>query len=260
MGGVGLGQGLVEGKEIFPHRELGIGLPAVAIELKLRCAGSFADNEEVDLAFVFRAIGASTEAECRRRFAVSRRSLGAKGGQTNVLKHVDGIEIVGDAIVFPGEEEQQKQSDSGSHACRPANPPGGLAPQRLASPAREGGQDEGGDVEHDDENDARKKIVEQFAGLAGIGCEQIEKHVYSDDRMPIQIDQYHLKGRKKHQWEEYPQHSPWSVPPAQGGGVEREGQQKVHQAVDQRHGLGIGQAEVGQRQHQHPQHECCAGM
>ena len=73
--------------------------------------------------------------------------------------------------------------------------------------------------------------------------------------MPVEIDEHKLEGGEEDKREEHPQHK--AGPPAEGerGGIERDGQQDVHQSVDEGHGLGDGQAKVGQGQHEKGHHE-----
>ena len=63
--------------------------------------------------------------------------------------------------------------------------------------------------------------------------------------MPVEIDEHKLEGGEEDKREKHPQHK--AGPPAEGerGGIERDGQQNVHQSVDEGHGLGDGQTVCG---------------
>ena len=56
-------------------------------------------------------------------------------------------------------------------------------------------------IEHEDSRDRRHEVVEQFHGLAGVGRDEVEKHVCRYHAATVEIDKHHLEGCEEHQWE-----------------------------------------------------------
>ena len=128
MGGVRLGEGFVE-CEKSPHgREPRRGVAVVAVESELRRTGRLADHEHIHLALVGGVGRPCVEGEMARGFGIAGGGPGAEHGQPDVLKHVDGVEVVGRPIGLAGGEDEEQQSGrrpGGGCKARDASPPVG---------------------------------------------------------------------------------------------------------------------------------------
>ena len=70
----------------------------------------------------------------------------------------------------------------------------------------ENGQDDRRNVDDDDNDDDEQHVAEELAYFAGVGGDDVEKHVDGDDRAAVHIEEHALKSGEEEE-DDHPQRS-----------------------------------------------------
>lgn len=128
-------------------------------------------------------------------------------GEVEIIEYVNGVEVVLDPVLEPaslflalginsvergGEHCGHCPDNNGKAANGSAR---GCAKRDMARPLY-GRYYEQRKIEHEDSRDRRHEVVEQFHGLAGVGRDEVEKHVCRYHAATVEIDKHHWKAAK----------------------------------------------------------------
>ena len=219
VSGVRLRAHVAEHEQSVGCREQRIGWTIIAIQLEVARAGCLAYYEHIHLSRVLGMLRHCIEAEIGYIIIVMCRKRTLMHRQTQIIEHIDGIQIVlnvifklalllvafGISYVAAYEQQCQRQYQTQRTAYGKALKFAVDAHTLSPLPCRYCEQRQ---IEYEHACHGWHQIVEQFHCLTGIGGDEIEKHVDGYHTVAVQVDKHHLKRCEEDKQEQHPHHTP----------------------------------------------------
>ncbi len=156
--------------------------------------------------------------------------------------------VAGATAAWRAETAQCHHGHACNRGCRSpfAGTPKITARPLGAAPPRHGGHDEQGHINRHHHGHGRHEVVEQLHGLAGIGGDEVEKHVDGYHATPVKEEQNELEGCEKDERKAHPHGLAGLAAQCDQQRIHRHGQQHIGRAGPPGHVFGGAEGHIGQ--------------